>query len=145
MKKIFSLLFMLAFTVAVFGQSILPRFGTTPNQGNTGAMLNYRLVKYTFVSGPDTLVLSPNAWETVIAPDSLADSLIVKIKSVKSSYLGDIIYITAVAKGASRKIKLPTVNSANGGTLTCLQNKRVTIILRFDGVMWVEVARYVQS
>lgn len=145
MKKLFSLIFILSFAVAAIAQSTLPRFGTKPNQSNTGQFLTYKMTGYTFVSGADSLKLSPNAFQTIIAPDSLADSLMVKIVSVKSSYLGDKIYFTAVAKGASRKVKLVTTNLSSAGTLTCLQNKRITIVFIFDGVKWVEVTRYTES
>lgn len=148
MKKIIGLLILSILSLAVnsvVAQSTSPRFGINKNDDNTGRVLNHKLTKYTFVSGADTLKLTPSAWQTLVQPDSLADSLMVKIVNIKQCNFGDKIYFTAIAKGASRKIKLVTTNLSSAGTLTCAQNKRVTIVFMFDGIKWVEICRYTES
>lgn len=50
MKKLFSILFLLAFTFSVSAQITAPRFGTTKSQDNTGRVLTYAVVTTTDVT-----------------------------------------------------------------------------------------------
>lgn len=145
MKKILILSIIMIMGMCAFSQSTSPRFGTTKNQDNTFRTLTNVKIGYTFVSGADTIKLNPNAFQTFVMPDSLADSLLVRFTPITRSYFGDRVFFTAIAKGSSRKVKFYATNLSAGATLTCLQNKRVTITFMFDGIKWVEISRYTES
>jgi hypothetical protein len=146
MKKFLSILILICITMGVsLAQSTAPRWGTLKNQINTGIMLTFKKVDYTFVSGVDTLDLSPSASETYVQIPAMTDSLIVKISSLKASFFGDKIYITTSASAATRKLKFSATNLTTAGTASPGSGKRVIIVLMFEGTKWVEVSRYVES
>ena len=146
MKNLLSLIILLCLTVGVsFAQYTAPRWGTTKNKNNTGSVLTFNKVDYTFATGVDTLKLSPAASETYVQVPAMTDSLLVQIVTVKASYFGDKIYITTSASGATRKLKFTTSNVTGAGTASPGSGKRVIIVLMFEGTKWVEVSRYVES
>jgi hypothetical protein len=145
MKNLFLSIIFLCCSFLVNAQSTSPRFGTTKNQDNTGRVLTYAKVGYTFTATVDTIKLFPRAFETYVAPDSLADSLMVKFSNVTKSYYGDKVVITVVAKTGTQKVKFASTNISVGATISCLQNKRATIVFVFDGVKWVELCRFVEA
>jgi len=142
MKKIFSILFLLAFTFTVSAQSTSPRFGTLKNQDNTGRGLTYKLVSVTDGTGADSVIAFPGAYKTYYKV-TLIDSLAFKQPVVTTSYLGDNIVI--VATGASgTKVKFTGSNWITTGTATLSSGGRAIIDLIFDGARWVESNRTVQ-
>jgi len=144
MKKFLSIIFLLLFSVAVFGQHTTPRFGTAPNQDNTGRVLTYSYSAYTFVSGVDSLKLSPNAYETFINAGAMVDSLTIQFKNVKSSYVGDQVTVFGYGSGGSFKLKIGSTNCSVGTTLTAASSKYVSIKFVFDGIKWIEQSRFTQ-
>lgn len=144
MKRLFSIIFLFSLSFSVIGQHTTPRFGTAPNQDNTGRVLTYNYQTYTFVSGVDSLKLVPNAFETFVNAGAMTDSLTIKFSNVKSSYVGDQVTIYGSGSGASRKLKFDPTNCSVGVTLTAASSKYVSIKFVFDGAKWIEVSRFTQ-
>ena len=146
MKNLLSLIVLFCLTMGVsFAQYTAPRWGTTKNKNNTGSVLTFNKVDYTFATGVDTLKLSPAASETYVQVPAMTDSLVIQVLSVKASYFGDKIFITTSASAATRKLKFATSNITGAGTASPGSGKRVIIVLMFEGTKWVEVSRYVES
>ena len=128
--------------VAVNAQSTSPRFGTTPNNDNTGRVLTYKYKALTDAAGADSALLTPSAWKTVVRLTML-DSFYMKSPTVTASYAGDQVQI--VASGASgTKIKFAGTNWISAGTATLSSGGRAVISFVFDGAKFVEASRVVQ-
>lgn len=142
MKKFLFAFTLLIATLAVNAQSTSPRFGTAKNQDNTGRVLTYNLVSVTDAAGADSVVIAPNAWETIYKVAAL-DSLTFKSPTVRNSYYGDIV--TLIVTGTSGdKIKFTGSNWISQGTATLSAGLKAIIRFRFDGAKWVEESRVVQ-
>lgn len=144
MKKILALLTVAAVLLAttVSAQSTTPRFGTTPNQDNTGRVLTYKFVGKTDVAGADTLKTIPSAWHTIYRV-ALLDSLAIQPTSLTKCYVGD--QITVIASGTSGDfIKFIGSNWISAGNATLSTGLRAVVRFVFDGAKWVEVSRVVQ-
>ena len=155
MKKIISLIFMLALMVSMFSQTATtgpfayPRWGTatgtTVSSGNTGATLNYR--NYTKTCAPkvnDTINLAPFAYETYINIASL-DTLVINISSTANLYKGDrlIIYGTA-SKSGQRVICAGTTflgTTSNPDTITTSGTFKCYLSFVWDGANFIELSR----
>ena len=144
MKNLFIVLFALV-SVTATAQSTSPKFGTTPNNDNTGRALTYGYKAITDAAGADstTLVLSMYSSTVKIA---LTDSFCLKSPTVKNSNVGD--RLTIIATGASgNKLKFVTASSnwiAASSSATLSSNGRSVINFVFDGAKWVEEARVTQ-
>jgi len=143
MKKLFAVIFLLAISVAMFGQSTSPRFGTLKNQDNTGRVLNYKLVAVTDATGADSVVIVPNAYTTIYKV-VLKDSLTFKAPNVTYSSLGDKIEIILSAASGTPFLKFYGTNWLTAGKATMSSGLRGVIELVFDGAKWVEEGRYIQ-
>lgn len=149
MKNLLSIILFCAFALTANAQSTLPRFGTTPSQDNTGRALNYKFVSTADAVGADTVKLTPSAFETVVIPSgTITDSLSYSLKSLVTSFAGDMIAFSFInSAGASHKIKFVGSNwqfSASGSSITLTTAKRARINFMFDGTQWVETSRMVQ-
>jgi len=143
MKKFISILILaLVVCFSVNAQSTTPRFGTTPNQDNTGRALNYKWVGKADATGNDTLKIVPNAYNTILRL-TLTDSLGVNVTSTVKSYAGDQIQI--IASGASgTKVTFKGSNWQTAGTATLSTGGFAVIGLVFTGTKWIEANRVVQ-
>jgi len=142
MKKLFAIIFLLAISIAMYGQSTSPRFGTLKNQDNTGRVLTFKTVSLTDAVGVDTLSVNPNAYTTYVKI-ALVDSLTIK-PVVTNSYYGDQLIILCTATTGTPFLKFTGSNWLTAGKATLSTNLRAVIRLTFDGAKWVETGRYVQ-
>lgn len=142
MKK---LLFILAAMVAIFAanaQSTTPRWGSGPNNDNTGRVLTWNFKSITDAAGADSTTLVPGAYNTTVRL-ALTDSFFFKSPSVKQSFAADVL--TIVASGASgTKVKFAGSNFISAGTATLSTLGRAVVTFIFDGAKWVEQSRVVQ-
>ena len=145
MKKIIlSIVFILG-AFAMNAQHTDTRFGVAPNYDNTYRTLTLQSVGYTFVAGPDTLKLTPNAFETIVNVGAMVDSLQIQFKNIKSSWVGDKVRVIGYGSGASRKLNFVAgTNMSVGVTLTAASTKYISIQFIFDGIKWVEISRFTQ-
>lgn len=143
MKKILSLLlFSTILALTSFAQSTTPRFGITPNQDNTGRALNYKYFTLTDATGADSVIVTPNAWQTHYRI-ALTDSLTLKQPVITKTYAGDNIRIIASGTPGT-KVKFYGSNWKSTGTATLSTGGRAVIDFVFDGSVWVESNRVVQ-
>jgi len=146
MKKLFSLFFLIAVSLSVFGQSTSPRFGTAKNQDNTGRVLQYKVVTSNDAAGNDTISVTANAWQTIVRPSSnITDS--VNIKAVVTNCrMGDELYVV-VSKGAGAgAVRFPTayfINDAAANRYTIGANKTAVFFFKFNGSKWHMVSKTV--
>jgi len=143
MKKAILFLFVSLITLAGYSQSTSPRFGTASNADNTGRVLTYKYVSITDATGADSVIATPNAWETIYRV-VLKDSLTFKQPVITTSYAGDNITIIASAASGTPFLKFSGSNWVTAGTATLSTGLRAVIRLRFDGAKWVEAGRVVQ-
>lgn len=156
MKKLFALLFLVAFTFTVSAQITAPRFGTTKNSDNTGRGLTYAVVTTTDVTSAtlDTILLAPNAFETLICMKTgtvmtnLADSVCYKFSSTTGNYkLGDVA-VFMISKGTDAgKIKFggsQYILSTASTAVALAANKSLIMRFRWNGAKWIEESRVVQ-
>ena len=143
MKKLFAVIFLLAISIAMYGQSTSPRFGTLKNQDNTGRVLNYKVVTVTDVTGADSTVVSSNAYTTIYNV-TLKDSLTLKQPIVTNCYFGDKIEIILTAPSGTPFLKFYGSNWKTAGKATLSTGLKGIIELVFDGAKWIEEGRYIQ-
>lgn len=147
MKKIISLLFLLALSVSMYAQSTSPRFGTGVRD-NTGRVLNYKLVTPAADAvGNDTVFFSPDAWETIVRSSvNITDSVNYK-PSLKNAQLGDNL-IVMVSKGTgSGAVRFPSTlftNDASNNRYTIAANKTAVFVFKFNGTRYHMVSKTVQ-
>lgn len=143
MKKIvflFSLIIMCA--VAANAQYTTPRFGTLPNDDNTGRVLTYKYLTLTDATGTDSVAIYPNAWQTNYRI-ALTDSLTIKNPTITKSYAGDNMrFIVTGTSGA--KLKFYGANFVTQGKVTLSTSGVAIVELLFNGTKWVECGRNVQ-
>ena len=142
MKKLFSLLFFVAITIATIAQSTAPRYGIAKNQDNTGRVLTFNYSVINDAAGADSTISFPNAYQTTYTVNML-DSLTFKQPNVTASYVSDKIEI--IASGASgTKLKFYGTYWKSTGSAILSANGRAVIDFVFDGAVWVETNRTVQ-
>lgn len=142
MKKLLSLLILMAFVFAVKAQSTTPRWGSGAGNDNTGRVLTWKYTTLTDAAGADSIAIYPAAYQTIYRI-ALTDSFYFKSPTVTKSYAGD--KITIVASGSSgAKAKFAGTNFITAGTATLSSSGRAVINLVFDGAKWVEASRVVQ-
>lgn len=146
MKNILTLLVLTAFALCAKAQSSTPRFGTTPNQDNTGRSLTYKYITKTDATGADTLRITTNAYVTIVKAtvvDSLAFAPI-----LTKAYAGDKLeFLITNSAGSGHLAKFVGANwqvGTGGASLALTASKRATISFEFDGTYWVERCRTVQ-
>ena len=143
MKKIFSILFLMALMLTAIAQSTSPRFGTLKNQDNTGRILTYGYVGVTDAAGNDSYVVKPNAYETIYKV-TLIDSLTFTQPTVTKCSLGDKMTIILNAASGTPKLKFSGDVWINAGTAKLSTKVRGVLVMIFDGAKWVEVSRVIQ-
>jgi len=127
--------------VSVNAQSTSPRWGSAKNEDNTGAVLTWKYVVLADAIGADSVILSPNAYNSVYKI-ALTDSVYFKSPVVKNSYVGDnLILVAGGASGA--KIKFSSTLLVTAGTATLSTSGKAIIRFIFDGSKWVESGRAV--
>lgn len=147
MKKIISLLFLLALSVSMYAQSTSPRFGTGVRD-NTGRVLNYKLVTPAAdAAGNDTVYFSPDAWETIVRSSvNITDSVNYK-PSLKNAQLGDNL-IVMVSKGTgSGAIRFPSTLFTCDVAIsryTLAANKTAVFVFKFNGTRYHMVSKTIQ-
>lgn len=156
MKKVLSILSLLALTLTVSAQITAPRFGTTKNADNTGRGLTYAVVTTTDVTAAtlDTIVLAPNAYETLVCMKTgtvmtnLADSVCYKFSSSTGNYkLGDVVTFMISKGTGAGKIKFggsQYVLSTSSAAVALAANKSLIMRFRWNGSKWIEESRVVQ-
>ena len=141
MKKLISFLIAIIAIVSVNAQSTSPRWGSAKNEDNTGAVLTWKYVALADAIGADSVILSPNAYNSVYKI-ALTDSVYFKSPVLKNSYVGDNLIL--VANGASgAKIKFSSTLLVTSGTATLSSGGKAIIKFIFDGAKWVESDRAV--
>ena len=144
MKKLFSLLVLMAIAFSVTAQQTVPRFGTKKNEDNTGRTLSYKLAPtITDAVGVDSVVINPNAFETYYRVNLNNDTLTLRSPIVTNSYYGDKMIFQVVGTNAKR-LKFATPNFIANGAATLSTGAVATIVFVFNGVRWVEQSRVVQ-
>lgn len=142
MKNVLFLLVALVAFVAANAQSTTPRWGSGPNNDNTGRVLTWNYKTVTDAAGADSVTLVPGAYNTTVRV-ALTDSIFFKSPSVKQSFAADVL--TIVASGSSgAKVKFAGTNFISAGTATLSSLGRAVITFIFDGAKWVEQSRVVQ-
>jgi hypothetical protein len=146
MKKVFVIsLFTLSSSLFTFcrAQSTSPRFGTVPNDDNTGRTLTYYYYTPTDNTGPDTAKFTPRGFETFIEPtDSIKDSLVIDAYLTRCDVCDKIEFQCTgknliTSKGHvtfSTGFKGPNVRIP----VTSKSSSHITFI--FDGNAWRQVA-----
>lgn len=125
-------------------QSTTPRYGITTSADNTGRVLTYGWNATADHAGTDTIKFTPAAWETIVRPGTLVDSVAYKITSVKNSYAGDrmTFIVTAPSGGGVFKFVGSNIKTGSSGArISMAANTRATISFIFDGAYWVELHR----
>lgn len=89
-----------------------------------------------------TIAVTPNAGKTIIHPAELTGAVTINL-TVTSSSEGDELQLILDADGTQRIATLGT-GFVDGGTITVAASKAATWTGVFDGVAFVEVARFVE-
>ena len=151
MKKLLTILLITA-TFFATSQVTGTRFGTTKNTDNTGRVQTYALVTTADVASTvtiDTILLAPNAWETIVTPSvNIVDSVVFKFSSVATTQrVGDKVTIM-VAKGTNNgAIKIGGsvfILSTATNNIAVAANKSFIIVFRWNGKKWIESSRVIQ-
>lgn len=147
MRKIFLIsIFIFSFSLLAClcgAQNKSPRFGTVPNDDNTGRTLTYFYYTPADTSGADTAKFTPHGFETFIQPsDSIKDSLVINAYVTRSNVCDKIEFQCVGSNGISAKGHV-TFNKGFSGPdvripLSSKQAGHITFI--FDGTAWREVA-----
>lgn len=145
MKKIFFLLTLILSCLIVGAQSTTPRFGTKSNDDNTGRVLTYKYSHVNVSPGTATIYLKPNAWETIYQVDTLKHALTDSL-SVSNAYLGDNVTFIFIADTLTAGRVVTFGNHMKcAGTLTVAKQKKATATFIFDGTIWTEKCRSVNT
>ena len=153
MKKIITSIFILALGVGLFAQTVTsgpftyPRFGsatgTVGNSCTNGACLNYReITKACKLSAtPDTLKITPDAYETVIKATAL-DTLVITITSTAKLYMGDIIKIYATGTTTTNRFYFSGSSFfTNPDSSTTGATYKAYMKLMWDGAKFIELEK----
>ena len=139
------------------GPFAIPRTGnkSTPYRPNAYSSLSQRFYSVPAdAAGQDSIVLSPIAYYTVVAIDTLLDSLTVTQVSVANQYEGDVLKFEVKNTSTGKSIYfqsnyfLCTHNTGYNGTsaklcLTASKNACITFVFH-DG-FWVEESRVLSA
>lgn len=134
MKKIISIIFICLSVGVVFAQSTLPRFGTKPNQDNTGRVLTYAYSNPVYAA---TLALVPNAYSTTVNVQLLTGNLTVT-STVARGYVGDQLLMILTADATGRFVTFSTGFISRSSPLSMPAGLTKVIEFTFNGVSWVE-------
>jgi hypothetical protein len=143
-------------------QSTTPRFGTAAGQDNTyrSLTLGYVPLSDTAGSTPDTLTFTPGlsprgATFNNYIKVTVTDSCVLAIRSVKSSYFGDMLTVVlANTAGTNHNVKFLGYSilatkwncNASSGTKFSLATGAETVVrFIFDGTAWSEISRSVNN
>lgn len=139
MKKIFAFFIMLAISFSMQSQSIIPRFGTTPANDNTGRILTYKYVNATFAN---SYSVNANAYETIVKIGTLTHAQTLTA-TLTNCHLGDKLEIvfTSDTLTAGRVVTFSTGFVFSAATLTVDASQKATICFIFDGIAWIETCR----
>lgn len=147
MKKLFSLLFLIAVSFSVFAQSTSPRFGTTKGQDNTGRVLTYKVVTTNDAAGNDTISVNSNAFQTIVRPSSnITDSVNIKA-TLTNCRMGDELYVIISKGSGAGAIRFPSTsftNDASANRYTIAANKTAVFFFKFNGSRWHMVSKTIQ-
>jgi hypothetical protein len=139
MKKLILLIGFVIATVAVIAQSTTPRYGTLPNQDNTGRNLTYHLYSITDKTGVDTVTVRPTYWQNDFKV-ALVDTL--KIQAItKGCYFGDNMRLFISGTSGKRLRFLGNYWQLSAKTLDLSTGTYAIIELYFNGTKWVELSR----
>ena len=152
MKKIILIAILGLFaSCAVAQTNTSVRYGTTPNNDNTGRNLNYATITTTDVTSAtiDTIVVRPNAWQTIFLPTAnLADSVVYKFSSLVTTYnVGDVISFTGTKGTGAGAVKFggsKFILSTLSNNLAIPANKAYIIAFSWTGSKWIEIDRTIQ-
>ena len=130
------------FTALCSAQSTSPRFGTVPNDDNTGRTLTYYYFTPTDVGFKDTAKITPHGFETFIQPtDSIKDTIVFRAYNT-SSYVCDRMEAQFVGAnaGTNKKIIFGTGFSGPNTTISITSKTAYHITFIFDGNAWRETS-----
>jgi hypothetical protein len=147
MKKLISILLIgVVFACSIAAQSTTPRFGTTGNVDNTGRALNWKYITTTPTSSTATLTQNPNAYTTIIKIGPLRHALSDSLSATKA-YVGDevIFLFESDTLTAGRVVTFNSNAIKSAGTLTVTKSKKATVTFIFDGVIWIEKSRAINT
>lgn len=119
--------------------STTPRFGITENRDNTSRVLSHDYLTPSYAA---TLAIAPKKYDTTVKPATLTGAMTVNATTT-DAFADDELSFLFTADGTARIVTFGT-NFVSAGTLTAAISKRATIKFKFDGVAYVEVARFVQ-
>lgn len=135
MKKLFSLMFLLALSASVFAQTT-PRFGTSAGRDNTGRVITY---SYTTPAYADTVELATKHYESVVKVAALTGDAVV-VASTTNAKVGDKIYMIFNATGGARTVTFST-GMVPSATLVVDSAQKATASFIFDGTSFIEASR----
>lgn len=147
MKKTFIISLLVPIAIGIssslsFAQSTSPRFGTVPNDDNTGRTLTYSYFTPTDVGFKDTAKITPHGFETFIQPtDSIKDTIVFHAYNTRS-YVCDRIEAQFVGAnaGSNKKIIFGAGFSGPNTTISISSKTAYHITFIFDGVAWRETS-----
>lgn len=119
--------------------STIPRFGTTANKDNTGRTITQDFQTPAYAA---TLAITPTCQKTTIKPATLTGAVTINATTT-NAFADDDLFVLVTADTTARVVTFGT-NFVSAGTLTAAISKRATAHFKFDGVTYVEVARFVQ-
>jgi hypothetical protein len=135
MKKFLSLVFLMCFVFASFGQSTVPRFGTTANSDNTGRVLTwgYKAKAYQAVDTVKTRV-----YDYTYKIGTLTGALTLK-SVVTGNHVGDRLNILLTDDGSGRVVTFST-GFTSGGNITMQASSNASLFFVFNGVGWFQLS-----
>ncbi len=139
MKKIIFLFALILGVNCAFSQATAPRFGTDKYHDNTGKAITYGYLQPAYAA---IVTVTPSKSSNVYAVGTLTGAITVNTSTTTSKVCDEMTLILA-ANSTSRVATFST-NIVSTGTLGVLASKQATIRFIFDGVNWIEIARWAQ-
>jgi hypothetical protein len=147
MKKLVSLLFLVALSFSMFAQSTSPRFGTTKNTDNTGRVLTYKVITSNDAAGNDTISVNGNSWQTIVRPSSaITDSVNIKA-TLTNCRMGDELYVIVSKGSGAGAVRFPSaqfINDVASNRYTIGASKTAVFYFKFNGSKWHMVSKTIQ-
>jgi hypothetical protein len=148
MKKLLFTLLLCASAIMANAQFTYPRWGTRLNGDNAAPGYFGNQIVFALGVGVDTVTLNVAGYNTIVrcassqsgADVSLADSVCFKLSQSTNGkykgYVGDMMTLSLVADGTTRKVKF-TGDNVNAINTTVTANKTLIYRLFYNGSKWV--------
>jgi hypothetical protein len=125
----------------VKAQSTSPRFGTVPNDDNTGRTLTYWYLTPTDQGPKDTFKFTPRGFQTFIQPtDSIKDTIVFYVYNTRSNVCDKMDFQFVGANGTSSKKIIFGTGFSQAITIPITSKQGYHISFIFDGNVWRETS-----